>query len=334
MKIFRLCVRIFLALIIVFSISFTLFFGRYKITQDHEFSKTENYKGVLTLWQVDSFEGGTGSRKQFLLKVAREFEKKNVGVLVMVVEQTPASVKESLKQGEKPDLISFGAGTEISEFSELKISQTSVGGMIGQKVCAIPWCRGGYTLIANPKLTQTFETELESLLVSQNEYTQPLTALYLEGINAKDITVKSPMDAYVQFVAGKTPYFLGTQRDVIRLERREMEVITRPLAEYNDLYQYVSLTSQSGIKNYYAQEFIELMISQKVQENLNEIGMMSNILKVDYSNPHLVKMQELSGFATVSAFASPQELKEMQENALLLSGGKKDLEIKIKNMLV
>ena len=35
----------------------------------------EGYKGVLTLWQVDGFEGGSGSRSAFLNGRAIEFEK-------------------------------------------------------------------------------------------------------------------------------------------------------------------------------------------------------------------------------------------------------------------
>ncbi len=333
MRIFKFCARIFLVFIIIFSILFTLFFGRFKITQSHSFGSAESYKGILTLWQVDSFEGGTGSRKQFLLKVARAFERQNEGVLVMVLEHTPQSVKESLLDS-SPDLISFGIGTEIGAFSQINAKAFSQGGMVGQKSCALPWCRGGYTLIANPKLVSEIGNNLESLLVSQGEYTQPLVALYMEGISASTIEIKSPMDAYVQFVAGKTPYFLGTQRDINRLERRGVEVITRPLTKYNDLYQYVALTSSDSLKASYAEQFIETLLSPSIQQTLSEIGMMSEYEKVSFANSHLSNMQNLSGFSTVSAFVAPQSLKEMQENSLLLMGGKKELENKIKNMLV
>ncbi len=321
-------------LIMVFCILFTVFFGRFKINENHTLGEQKEYKGILTLWQVDSFEGGAGSRKQFLLKLARSFEKKNTGVLVMVVEHTVESVKQALDNGQTPDMISFGAGVNIGGASTLNVNTTNNGGKVGDKVYATEWCRGGYVLIANPLLVSEIPTEIDTLLVSQGEYTQPISALCLENITAKEITVKKPMDAYVQFVNGKTPYFLGTQRDINRLERRGYEVITRPLENYNDLYQYIALTSKDGLKQYYAQEFIRHILEEKNQQSLKEIGMLSSITSVEYDNQHLKAMQGISGFSTVSAFCAPESLKEMQRNALLVAGGNKELEIKIKNMLV
>ncbi len=293
----------------------------------------ENYKGILTIWQVDSFEGGVGSRKQFLLKVARSFEKKNPGVLVMVIDHTEESVKEEIKKDNFPDLISFGAGVEIANFQQLKVKGDR-GGIVGEKSYAVAWCMGGYSIIANPKLVSEIPDSFEEILVSQGEYTQPLVAMCLEGMSAKNITVKKPMDAYTQFVAGKTPYFLATQRDINRLERRQMEVITRPLNGYNDLYQYIALTSNSALKSYYAESFIEHLLSVDVQKSLNQIGMLSTKTTVEYDNAHLNEMQKNKEFYTVSAFTNATALKQMQENSMLLLQGQKEYEIKIKNMLV
>ena len=67
-----------------FCVAFTLFFGKNFIYRKAESEGAKNYKGIINVWQIDSFEGGTGSRKNFLSDVARTFEKKNDGVLVMV----------------------------------------------------------------------------------------------------------------------------------------------------------------------------------------------------------------------------------------------------------
>jgi hypothetical protein len=83
------------------------------------------------------------------------------------------------------------------------------------------------------------------------------------------------MDAYVKFVTGKVKWFLGTQRDVNRLETRGMSVKVTPLERFNDLYQYVSITSSDQIKRYYAEQFINYLVSEQVQKKLNEIGMLS-----------------------------------------------------------
>lgn len=333
MKISRILVKVTFGLVIIFCIVFTLFYGKNKISNKALLGETENYKGIITLWQVDSFEGGIGSRKQFLLKASRSFERKNPGVLVMVIEHTEESLKEELKKGILPDMISFGAGVEITGLNQLNFKTVS-GGMIGDKVYATAWCRGGYSIIANPKLTSKIDENLDNLIVSQAKYTQPLTALYLEEYKTNELKIKQPMDAYVEFVLGKTPYLLGTQRDIIRLERREMEVISKPLEQFNDLYQYICVTATDSVKNFYSQNFIEHLLSEEIQKSIKEIGMFSTTLSVDYDNEHLIAMQKLNNFSTVSAFSSAIELKQMQENSLLLLGGRLELENKIKNMLV
>ena len=44
--------------------------------------KTEEYKFALTLWNIDVFEGGTGSRGDFL--AARANERTDDGIIILV----------------------------------------------------------------------------------------------------------------------------------------------------------------------------------------------------------------------------------------------------------
>ena len=326
--------RVFIGLFLVFSVVFTVTVGQYKISESVPQSTPVEYKGILTVWQVDSFEGGFGSRKQFLLKVARGFEKQNQGVLVMVSEYSPDGVKENLSKGLKPDMISFGCGVEISGFCELKIDRSTSGGKVGEKTYATAWCRGGYVIVANPNLTDQISNELDSLVVSQGEYTQPLTALATDSITAKDIDIKPPMDAYIKFVGGKTPYLLGTQRDIVRLENRGFEVISKPLNEYNDLYQYISITGDDEIKRFYAEKFINYLISDSVQQKLTEISMLSPYINANLDNKHLIEMQNQAENKTISAFIEPDMLKEMQRLSYLAVKGDDTALNKIKNMFV
>ena len=321
-------------LLLVFSIVFTAFFGRYKISEGKEIGTPSEYKGIITMWNVDTFEGGVGSRKQFLLRVARGFEKENDGVLVMVTDHTTNSVKENFKNGLYPDIISYGNGTCIENVVELDKSVAIKGGTVGGKNYAAAWCRGGYVLIANPKLTDNIPDQIDTLLVSQSDYTQPLAALCLEGIVVKEVSVLPPMDAYIKFVEGKTPYFLGTQRDLNRLERRGVEIISRPLQNYNDLYQYLSVTGKDTTKGVYAERFVSYLLSESVQKSLTSIGMLSCKYSVEYDNEHLSNMQKIVDFSTVSAFTPSEMLIKMQELSLRAIKGDEESKIKIKNMLV
>jgi ABC-type glycerol-3-phosphate transport system substrate-binding protein len=320
--------------IIVFCTLFTAFIGKDLIAEEQNKTLPLEYKGIITVWQVDSFEGGVGSRKNFLLKIAREYEKKYKGLFIMVMNYTANGVKENLDKGIYPDLISFGGGTEVKGFSEINIATSFGGGKVDGKTYAAAWCRGGYALIYNPNLTDGKDERIENLLVSQGEYNLPLVALIEEGVIANNIEVKKPMDAYIKFVSGKTPYMLGTQRDIMRLNTRGMDAGIIPLTQFNDLVQYAVVTSKEQIKRYYAEKFLEFLLSEKIQSKLCEIGMLS-VEKVSKSeNDKLNLMQKVEGFSTVSAFTLPEVLREVQTQSLLAAKGNAEALNKIKNIVV
>ena len=127
---------------------------------------------------------------------------------------------------------------------------------------------------------------------------------------------------------------IGTQRDVSRLTRRGVEFSVTPLKEYNDLYQYVAVTATDPVKNYYAQEFVEYLLSDSVQKKLNEIYMFSPYVPVEYDIEHYDDLQSIAFSSTVSAFISPEELIRMQELSIDALNGNKAALNKIKNMLV
>lgn len=329
-------IRAFIVFLLSFSVAFTFFYGRGKIAEEQIDKTPATYKGVISLWQIDSFEGGKGSRKQFLLSVARSFERANQGVLIMVTNRTIEGAKEAIKNGEQPDLISFGIGADVNGMGKIDVDKSSIGGMVGKDLFAVSWCRGGYVLIANPNLVSGFDgvAEFDNLLVSQGEYTQPLTALCLEGYTSKSIEVLDPMSAYVKFTSGKTPYFLATQRDLVRLNNRGMEYISKPLTAYNDLYQYICITSVDNNKRFYAQAFVQHLLSEKIQKTLTDISMFSPYYQLSYENDYYNQMQTQGVFNTISAFTPALKLKEMQGDSALAVAGDKEAINKIKNMLV
>ena len=323
--------RVFTSLILVFCFVFTLFIGRQKIAEQKEFKLPNEYKGIITLWHVDGFEGGKGSRKQFLLKIARDFEKKNAGVLVMVINHTFTSVKENIDKGVYPDLISFSNGVEIKQLESINTKRSVASAKIGDKIYATAWCRGGYALIKNPNAK---EQEKSALIVSQAEFTEPITAMLLEGLEFDEINVYKPMDAYVKFTENKNAYFLGTQRDIVRLANRGMQVEISPLNAFNDLYQYVALTSRDANKKAYAKRFIDYLVSDSVQKQLDKISMFSPYIKVNYDDENLSKMQQNNKFLSISAYLHKEQLKQLQEISILAVKGNQNSINKIKNMLI
>ena len=108
----------------------------------------EKYNGILRLWQIDSCEGGKGSRAAFLNRVAAKFEKKHGGVYVMVTGYTAEGAAAAIAEGDAPDLISFSCGVDGLAELCLALTERFEGGVIGDGCYAYPWCAGRYYLFS------------------------------------------------------------------------------------------------------------------------------------------------------------------------------------------
>ena len=297
-------------------------------THNKKIKDTPKYQGIISLWQVDSFEGGVGSRKQFLMREAVAFEKLNSGVLVMVSSQTPESVKQKVEQGVYPDMISFGLGTEIDNLNLLDCDKNFRAGMLGDKQYISSWCKGGYFIIENPS------AKVNSIIVSKSDYNSPTTALSLIKKEYLSTTILSSKDAYYQFVLGRDRYLLGTQKDILRLSNRGFEYIATPITEYNDMYQLFAITSNNNEKAYYCQQFLNQLLSFETQSKLKEIGMMSPYYETSQDNEFLKEMQKQKEKYTLSAFTSKAEIESLNELSLKAIKGDEESKNKIKNLLL
>ncbi len=331
MKIFR----IILSTLLIACIVFTFTVGVANINKKHQTLENVEYKGIITFWQVDSFEGGSWSRKQFIMEVARNFEKNNDGIFVMATTMTKQSVEENIKKGIHPDLISYGNGIDCSNLVNLEVGKSATSGKIDNVNYALPWCKGGYAIVSNSSINdneKSFEN-IEEILVSQNEYTQPLLALLTEEIKVKKVTVLPPMEAYTKFVSGKVKYFLATQRDIVRLNNRGFDYDIKPIENFCDLYQYVSMT-EKGKEKKYTEKFLEYLFSEQVQTSLNKISMFSEYYEINYQEKGLKEMSKVKANCTISAFLLAEQLKEMQELSLKSFIGEEEAFNKLKKFII
>lgn len=327
MKVFRGVIAFFL----LFSVLFTVFYGKDKISEKIFYEEESEYKGILSLWQIDCFEGGVGSRRQFLLDVAASFEKKNQGVLVMVCNYTTEEAEKKLNEGVKPDMISFGGGIRVNPECELSV-HGEVGGKVGNKTYAAVWCRGGYFLFYKEENLDFKNIPLKNLVVSKQKYTLPLVAALEYGIKAERIEYVSSAKAYSDFANGKIGVMIGTQRDLFRLNNRGISYKAEYLGEFTDLNQYLSITSTDRTKQIYCQRYAEYLMSEEIQKKLKKIGMSSYVTEVEYEEENLLSMQTVQK-STVSAFLTPEKLLEIQllsEKAVI---GDEESEIKIKKLI-
>ena len=238
---------------------------------------------VVRVWNIDTFEGGKGSRTAFLKSVARGLRGE---AYYLVTSYTLEGALSALAEGDAPDVLSFGVG--LSAFAErlLPLPYSFAGGELGGKALAYPWCMGGYYLFS---LTD-FEGEGRTALSVGGE-NLPVVAARLEGIAGEET---ESVAAYTGFLSGKYRYLLGTQRDVCRFQARGVTVQARPLTKYCDLYQYIGILSSE--KREASLAFVEALLSPEVQGRLSEIGMFP-----------LVRNAE----RTVSVFSSREALGQL-----------------------
>lgn len=251
--------------------------------------KSEEIKRVVRVWNVDTFEGGKGSRTNFLKRTAALVEKKDKGVYYLISSFTEEGVSRAFAEGQRPDILSFGIGVSAYLESSLPLPYSFAGGETENGCFAYPWCRGEYYLFS---LTDNFE-ETGETAISAGGCNLVEVAAALSRVSGEQI---DSLSAYVAFLNGKYRYLLGTQRDKCRFLSRGLEVYEKPLNEFCDLYQYISVLSSEKRGDCFA--FVDTLLSEEVQNTLDSIGMFP--------------VRSGTALRTVSAFSDGDSLNAMR----------------------
>ena len=313
------------------------------------------YSGILNLWHIETFEGGSGSRAEFLKKRAIEFESKNKGVLVSVQTYTQEQAVEKIANGDTFDMISFSYGVGCDVLSLLCAFEGKVnlrddlvaGGVIDGKIFALPWAFGGYTLCAfDDVLTKTggvlslqnaFDfgyakndknnTQVVSLGIGFAQYTNPFQLFADEGVVGdktkwtNDLSV-TPYQAYQGFLDKKFAVLLGSQRDLSRVLQKQsqgklQDVTFAFLSGYTDLVQYISFCNNGEQRAEASQKFMEYITSDQSQKKLTGLQMFSPALDIFDSGLHF-EMQKALGkkLSVPNVFADKTVLSNQKQNAM------------------
>ncbi len=262
------------------------------------------YTCVLELWHIDLFEGGTGSRADFLSRRAVDYRKTRPGVFVLVRSVTETELISKLSEGVLPDLFSFSPG--IGEKLLPYLAEYGASGyeaslkpsvMRSGKSYALPWCKGGYAFIAFTDalrasgaseegfLALPFDSKLADkhgnlLVAGYAAYNSPLAAARAAGFKG-NLPEEKPTqyEAYREFYSRRAPVLLGTQRDLMRLENASLSgavppYSVSPVGGYTDLITAIGICSATD----YADEadgFARYLLTDGVQSKLTGIGMLS-----------------------------------------------------------
>lgn len=243
---------------------------------------TLDYYGVLELWNIDTFEGGSVGRTTWLEARSIEFERQNPGTFILVRNMTKEQAILNLENGNKPTLISYGIGfgdvitSSLTNYTGLVQVRDDLlkGGMVNGNLFAIPYILGGYALIGNEHFMQkssedgsydilenvfdfnttSYNNHIYSLSYGANVSNNPGLALALNTQKtAEDNQIDENIfdydsyDAYEKYVNGNSSsVLLGTQRDVYRCKNREANNNMEPNS-YNFLEGFSDLIQYISI---------------------------------------------------------------------------------------
>jgi len=342
-----------LAVAVICFMCFGLFFltdqNLYKIDLNSLYNDYDTGQNIIEMWNVETFEGGSGSRTDFLQNMAIQFNKKNTGKYIVVKSLTAAQAALNIQNGYLPNLVSFGVGAgslfedclnKIDDTGEVRNDLLQYGQIDGVQY-ALPFILGGYTIISRESYLTKAKIDPGDIL--QNLYNAKFTSgkkftpavgtansscsNAYEALAANNILGALPdsfyennltnFEMYTNFVNGAFTSLIGTTRDLIRCKNREsagtlQNCVYNYLGGYSDLVQYLGeVNIGSAGDQELADEFLHYLISENVQKQIAGIGMFSVLPSAIYSEGYLKDFEQvlLQPLKSVSAFITQQQIE-------------------------
>lgn len=223
------------AILIVFLIIISVAVPIWSVAnKKREQADNKNDSVYINIWQIDGFEGGVGSRKQFIERLAQNTFK-GQKIYFTVTTLTSQSARNNLQNGVTPDLISYPSGFY------------GIESLINSKDFTYKsWCRGCYCYISLDTNCDFSDIDSANTIVNGGIDNQIGIVTALSGLNSAERDL--PLNAYLKLLNGKYKYLLGTQRDVYRLTKRGVQFKAKPITEFNDLYQNLSIITKNKQK--------------------------------------------------------------------------------------
>lgn len=253
---------------------------------------------IYTLWHIETFEGGSKARIDYLKAVARQIEAENAGVLIMIKPISPENLSNELETL-APNMISFGFGVGKTVLSKLQPLSSTFdvrdelveSGKFNNSVYALPYMLSGYAMITHGSLTKNFHC-------GQNGYTMP--EKIFSSLNLTPTENESQYEAYKDFVYDNSVTLLGTGRDVFRVNNLNKtgraSAIISPVDNYTDLIQYFGIITQDEITN----KFLSYVLSNERQMELNKYSLFTSKNFKIYTDELYSKMEDALSICEVA----------------------------------
>ncbi len=256
--------KIFCFILIALTSCYVLMFGLKKARNYEVLKGKDKQQSIITIWHVETFEGGGKARIDYLKNIARSMEKENNEVLFMIKAIEPEKLESELEVS-SPDIISFGFGVGKIVLPYLNPHEKTfdvrdeliTSGSFNKKLYAVPFMVGAYAMFNHSHDATEFH-------VGQNAYISPIN-IY-KNLNLTPKENESQYEAYKDFVYDKKVQLLGSTRDLFRINnlnrlgRTSAEI--SPVESYTDLIQYLGIINSNST----TQKFLSLALN-KIQQN-------------------------------------------------------------------
>ncbi len=258
--------KIAVLLFIVLALVITVPILGVTVRKASKIDKTNSMQSIV-LWQIDGFEGGKGSRKQFLQNKASAYFK-NQRTYVNVVALSADAARQNIAKGNLPDMISYPAGFYGIE--------TQVN---AKDFFYVNWCRGGYCLLSIDTAADFSDVNAENTVVNSGKDNLVAVTATLCGLD--EAVCEPPTNAYLKLIGGKYKYLLGTQRDVFRLKTRNLSFVLKPITQFNDLYQNISIITKDASKYQKCKEIVNYLTAD--DNGVGKLGLFYKDAECDIS---------------------------------------------------
>lgn len=271
----RFYVKLFCWVLIAGISFYVCTFGVATIKESENLFKQEKTQTVISIWHVETFEGGKKPRIDFLKSVAKEIESKHDDLLFMIKSVKPENLASELEVN-SPDIISFGYGVGkivlpfLTNFTTTFNARDELieSGMFNNKLYAVPYLVGGYSMFNH-------SANLTNFYVGSNAYIHP-ERIY-EKTTLKPTKTQSQYEAYKDFVSDKNSSLLGSTRDLFRVTNLNnigrLSAMISPVDSYTDLIQYLGVLNNT-LNTF---NFIEKCLSFNNQNKLVDYALFSSL---------------------------------------------------------
>ncbi|MDE6691368.1 MAG: hypothetical protein K2K04_05295, partial [Clostridia bacterium] len=130
------------------------------------------------------------------------------------------------------------------------------------------WCRGGYCFLTIDENADFTDITPENTVINAGKDNLCGVAATMCGVGGA--RSEEPTNAYLKLLNGSYKYLFGTQRDIFRLKTRNATFSVKPVTQFNDLYQNISILTTNNSKYAECKRYVDYLFAHN---NVGKLGL-------------------------------------------------------------